>query len=450
MSKVSFREVVTMRTADPIFKDGALDRWLCPTPKEPLRRDHNSEQDGALVPTGAPESDAHAHALNPYMQQQMRNQGRSIDQISSSVNHLQDTMTDLKHSFTSLRIELNGPTRHMGDSQATNGAGFDMIATVLKELKSKSEEIEKLKLEIEALKLKNRFIEDRKPEYGGHSLGIGGPVPEARSPGLLQAGRKRAWPDAFPNGHTVEDSFAEEDAIDSLSLADLPIHSLRAPSKEPLTNHHPADGTATEESFAESPQLSIEMNHQTESPASRTQGGSANYAETNVAKRQRLGQSAGDHSNSESSTGKKTAGRPKKSTSQSTKPSISIPLNSVQSNTEEAVESNTTQVPTSNPTSSTQSKARGRQRRSTMSRKSNGGQDSEEANQSAAQKQANDGSNGDNLSQKDANSSSQNGNAEHVNGAGMEEKRKAKVAARDAMTRRAMQREEAMETDDGR
>ena len=116
-----------MRTAEPIFKDGALEKLLCPPPKEPSRRDRNSAQDGALVPSNGPEF----YSSDPSMQQQMQHQGRSIDQISNSVNHLQDTMADLKHSFTALRIELNGPSRYMGENGPVNGQGFDMITTVL-------------------------------------------------------------------------------------------------------------------------------------------------------------------------------------------------------------------------------------------------------------------------------------------------------------------------------
>ncbi|KAJ5675241.1 uncharacterized protein N7477_005175 [Penicillium maclennaniae] len=277
-----------MRTAEPIFKDGALER-LCP-PKEPPRRERNAIQDGALVPSGPRD----VQSSDPSVQQQMQHQGRSIDQISSSVNNLQDTMNDLKHSFTSLRIELNGPHRHLGDHGPNSGPGFDMIATVLKELKSKSDEIEKLKLEIEALKLKNRFMEDRRPsDHYGHQMNV--QLPEVQSPGLLQAGRKRAWPDAFSNGRNdqIADSFDEEEMVDDFSLADLPIHSARVPLKESeeMEDSHRYGHLST------SPPLCIEGRRQSLSAASNTPQGHFVNPDQSPAKRQRITQPVADAPN---------------------------------------------------------------------------------------------------------------------------------------------------------
>lgn len=447
-----------MRTADPIFNDSTLERLLNPPPKEPVRRDHNAIQDGTLLQTDASELDS----SNPLVQHQMQNQGRSIDQISNSVNHLQDTMTDLKHSFTSLRIELNDPTRHLGDRKTVSRIDFDMIATVLKELKCKSEEIEKLKLEIEGLKLKNRFIEDRQPDQLRYSLGVGASLPEERSPGLLQAGRKRAWPDAFPSEHTVADSMAEEDMIDDLSLEDLPILPVRGP------NHHPRHvpgSSVLEQSSTENPQLRIEMKPEEQSSTTRNSGSSASHVKTQAVKRQRLTQPTESPSTTESNPAKKTSARPKRSGGQSTKSVISQTPQNGQPSTEETIESNPpVQVPVSETTSGAQTNRRGRPRRSTASQSrvasTNDGQPDAVDTDQSVQDRAHEDTNGEANSQKNGDLSSnvtketrlngKNGVSEPKAPPSAEEKRKAKVAARDVMTRMAMQREEAMETDESR
>ncbi|KAJ5183882.1 hypothetical protein N7492_001498 [Penicillium capsulatum] len=456
MSKVSFREIVTMRTADPIFNDSTLDRLLSPPPKDPMRRDRSSIQDGALVPVGTSASDS----LDPIMQQQMRHQGRSIDQISNSVNHLQDTMTDLKHSFTSLRIELNDSSRYGGDHNTTSGVDFDMIATVLRELKSKSEEIEKLKLEIEALKLKNRFIEDRKPDHLGYSLSVGAPLPEERSPGLLQAGRKRAWPDAFPSEHTVADSMAEEDMIDDLSLEDLPVLPVRGPSSHP---RHVHSGPVPENPSVQTPQFRIEMKPEAQHSAARNPSSSANYAKSQPTKRQRLAESTESPSNLESSSGKKASARMKKSGGQSTKSRTSQTSGTAQPRTEEAVEPNPpVQVAVTDTSSGDNNNRRGRLRRSTTSQfrstANNDGQTDAGDADPSGKEPAHGDTNGEANASKNGGAPSKGNNAVPSNGANgvhepkasAEEKRKAKFAARDAMTRMAMQREEAMETDEAR
>ncbi|KAJ5316385.1 hypothetical protein N7476_006692 [Penicillium atrosanguineum] len=440
MSKVSFREIVTMRTAEPIFKDEALER-LCP-PKEPPRRERNSIQEGALVPSGS----RNFHSLDPSMQQQMQHQGRSIDQISSSVNNLQDTMNDLKHSFTSLRIELNGPNRHPGEHGPNSGPGFDMIATVLKELKSKSDEIEKLKLEIEALKLKNRFMEDRRPS-DHYSSQMNVQLPEVKSPGLLQAGRKRAWPDAFSNGRhdQVADSFDEEEMVDDFSLADLPIHPARAPLK---------DSQATEDGhrygqLSTSPPLRIESRRQSLSAASNTPQGQFINPDQSPAKRQRITQPVADAPNpAPSST--RGRGRPRKSVSHSNlkTPHTAPPSQQLVREMNDTSETSPVTIP----------RGRGRPRRSVRPhsvgpsglKDQTESVDTNQTPQDSRENRTNSDSqkNGDtsNMTSNGIHNSDFNGNEEVV----LEEQRRAKVAARDVMTKLALEREEAMETDNSR
>jgi hypothetical protein len=444
MSKVSFREIVTMRTAEPIFKDGALER-LCPAQKELPRRDRSSTQEGALVPAGSRDF----YSLDPSMQQHMQHQGRSIDQISSSVNNLQDTMNDLKHSFTSLRIELNGPSRHMGEHGPNSGPGFDMIATVLKELKSKSEEIEKLKLEIEALKLKNRFMEDRRPP-GHYGSQMSVPLPEVKSPGLLQAGRKRAWPDAFPNGRTdqVADSFDEEEMVDDLSLGDLPIHPARIPLKD---SHAIEDGPRYGQST--SPPLRIEDRQQNRSSVSSTQHGPFINPEQTPAKRQRLAQPTGEGPNPAPNPERKR-GRPRKSVSHSNlqTPHTTASTQQVARESHDADASSPVIAP----------RGRGRPRRSVRPHSvgPSGRKDQTEAGEAdQATHDTIQGSTGNETygdTQKDGDSSSNVSNENHISDAhvteqvALEEQRKAKVAARDVMTKMAMEREEAMEMEEAR
>jgi hypothetical protein len=434
MSKVSFRDIVTMRTADPLFKDGALDKLL--PPPEPPRR---SAQDNALVPASAQDP----YSLEPSMHQQMQHQGRSIDQISNSVNHLQDTMADLKLSFTSLRIELNGPSRSISDHGAMGGPGFDMIATVLKELKSKSDEIEKLKLEIEALKLKNRFMEERKPSSPEYSsqMDMNGRLADVQSPGLLQAGRKRTWPDAFPStgpAPAIADSFDEEDMVDDLSLDNLTTFNVRVPPKQPPRQ--------LPSSLA---QLRIEASQNDITPTSTPPGGKP---EQNMSKRPRLMQQTKD---SALNAGK-SRGRPRKSNG--THPQEEDIAASTSQNP-------STQVPLAPSSPDPQATKRRRLRRSTRSQSfgptsmrlqvepgdsNTSAQEPPSTNGADANGNDDTHQNGEPSSAPTKGSSKDGTKTSEEARLTEEERRKAKIAARDALTRRAMEQEEQMETDGSR
>ncbi|KAJ5622690.1 hypothetical protein N7528_005922 [Penicillium herquei] len=451
MSRVAFREVVTMRTAEPLFKEGALERFLCP-PKEPSHSDFAFPSEGALVPSGT--SGSPLVSTDPAMQQHMQHQGRSIDQISNSVNHLQDTMTDLKHSFTELRIELHGNSNNVGENGDLNSHGFDMITTVLKELKSKSDEIEKLKLEIEALKLKNRFMETRAPQKVDYLHTGDSTLPEVQSPGLLQAGRKRTWPDAFPIGaaRTVADSFGEEDMIDDLPLANAPTYLVRLPIKNsniPYSSQNQrqsAPDAATLQLDNSPPSIDLDAADQ-----------DTDTAQPSPSKRLRLTQSAAEPPEPAPNVEKKRrrAGRPRKS-GEATKPAIDQSPSGPPAGLEEGNESVVSpQVSTSNPATSQRSRG-GRVRRSTRARSIVPIEliDSESTKMdSSVQDDSENGVSGEQVSRKHDHASKRTQDNDDTTGEHSltaEEKRKAKVAARDAMTRRAMQREEAMETDEGR
>lgn len=415
-----------MKTAEPIFSEAALERQRT-SAKDHSRRDRTSGAEAALVLSGPNKS----IALTPSMQKEMHHQGRSIDQISTSVNNLQDTMSDLKHSFNSLRIELNGPTRHMGDSRSGTEHGFDMIATVLKELKSKSEEIEKLKLEIEALKFKNRFMEDRKPGSPGALSVMDGAV-SVQSPGSVQAGRKRLWPDAFPSSHIhpIPDSFAEDDEEDDLSTGDLANHANALFIKDgPQAHQSTHRGSSTprhqpENTLEDRNPYPNQNSHPDQSPAKRPRLVAESTPESSVPEKRR-------------------PGRPRKSISQPT--NAGIQGSSLETHT---------QVPTSNHTQGTSQEDK-RHRHRSQSRRSVHGQSrgASETNEGAKSVTSDkavlpNGNDSSDKRRKVADGVSSGGSDKESRATETEEEmRKAKIAARDTMSRIAMQREEAMEAD---
>lgn len=444
MTKISFREVVTMKTAEPIFTESALERQRA-TPKEPYHRERRTPgRDAALVPSGAD----NLTSLAPSMQQEMHHQGRSIDQISSSVNHLQDTMTDLKLSFNALRIELNGPTHHMGDSRIVNEPGIDMIATVLKELKSKSEEIEKLKLEIEALKFKNRFMEDRKPGSPENLSVMDGAVP-VRSPESVQAGRKRAWPDAFPSGniHPVPDSFGgEDDEEDDLSINDFPSRADTFLIKDAPRPSHAAQQRAR--SITPNPQTDPNLEdrslhtdrdlHPDQSPAKRLRlGNGSTLSEPRISEKRR-------------------PGRPRKSVSHPPNAQNLPRPNTASAPAVETPNENGVSRKSKFGQSQEASKEDMRTRRRSRSRRSfpaesKVGSDTNDMNghlgrDNARFKNGHDQNNNGEKQTTNGNSNSLDDKDSHTTET-EEDMRKAKIAARDTMTRIAMQHEEAMEAD---
>ncbi|KAJ5900078.1 hypothetical protein N7495_004822 [Penicillium taxi] len=427
LSRVSFREIVTMRTAEPIYKEGALERYFQPQESSIQRPGQNN----ILAPA----------STDHYTQQQMQHQGRSIDQISYSVHHLQDTMADLKNSFTSLRIELNGSNRNLGDSGIP---GFDMVATVLKELKSKSEEIEKLTLEIEALKLKNRFMEDRKKSTLEYQPTHAPALPEVHSPGLLQVGRKRTWPDAFPtHGRTIADSFADDDLGDDLALED----SLNFAAQ--ITNNTPLERAA-------SPQYRIEYNTTNATESNRVASNAHPIEIPN--KRQRLAQEE-DGLHEPETPPPDSRIRKRKSMTQVKRSYTTKDSRPATSSSNAPVDSNpTTQIPLTDVTSSDHPVKRRRGRPSLRS-KSVGPTEyrvnavETQTSNNTTENAAHPETNGQELSKGTANGGDStvvvaNG-ANGVNKVEVsaEDQRKAKVAARDHLTKLAMQREEAMETD---
>ncbi|PWY89111.1 hypothetical protein BO70DRAFT_330939 [Aspergillus heteromorphus CBS 117.55] len=483
LSKVSFREIVTMRTVEPTFKEGSLERLLYSTPASQNR---TPVQPGALVPTGSTAIENY----NGSVEQHIQHQGLSLDHISSSVSNLHDTMFELKNAFTALRIELNGPGR-FGSDMGTPASKDMMIATVLKELRSKSDEIERMKLEMEAMKLRNRYAEEQsaKPLPPPMLSADVGMLPEVRSPGLLQGSRKRPWPDSFPSGRTqpIGDSFDETDDDDSIAdftLEDVNIPPVKIPIKDPQSMHTTTD-TTHEPTPSGTPQLRIERG-QSERQTPHLENGLGQNHETAsnspheaILKRPRLAQPS-----DKPSTGKKAGRPPRKSlNNQTSKPDNILspkptPLTEQNGNLSSTATNNKDAQPTEpSPSDSRVSKeTRPNRSRSLRSRSrppsrrisaANAASHHPEPEQTPTTNNNNNNNNNinTNTNNEHANKEGPEQTESHLLSAGKEnshvttngvhkpetrEKRKAQTAARDIMVRLAMQREEAMETEDSR
>ncbi|PLB33256.1 uncharacterized protein BDW47DRAFT_130116 [Aspergillus candidus] len=463
MSKVSFREIVTMRTVEPMFKDGALEQLLHPTPKDSgTRRDRQSSQAGALIPTGSAELDYY-NSLS--VEQQIQHQGLSLDHISSSVINLHDTMSELKGAFTALRIELNTPGRSP-ELGTLPGNDFSMIATVLKELRNKSDENDKLKLENEALKLRNRYMEEQATRQLVPVPSVEEMLPEVRSPGLLQAGRKRGWPEAFSHGHThpIADSFDDNDDDDEDSMTGFSLATPQAPP----TRVPPHQSTAALEPQQpqETTEFRIEVGRTTHAD-NRHHGSSHRVSSPQqaqpVAKRPRLSQPA-DRPPSNTNPERKV-GRPRKSlnptskdTPETSKPAASNEASGPGSQGERVPLNTSPDQRNTRPGRSRSLRNRSRppsQRESSSARlgaKNSFEQDM--AHTPGGSDQDRDGG----ATQPPSESSKENPsgtkrssapeNANHKDGT--HERRKSQMAQRDLMVRLAMQREEAMETGEAR
>ncbi|KAL3467329.1 hypothetical protein BJX64DRAFT_167631 [Aspergillus heterothallicus] len=441
LAKVSFREIVTMRTVEPTFKegDGLLEGLLFPSFKEAK----TSNQHKGLVPAGANEIDNY----NPSVEHQIQQQGLSLDHISSSVSNLHDTMHELKQSFTAMRIELNGPNRSNDIGDLTHG-DFDMVTTVLKELKSKADEIEKLKLEIEALKFRNRYMEEQTTRQTFAPLPSEALLPEVGTPGLLQTSRKRPFP--FPEHYQggrerpVADSFDDDDDDGEDSMVDFPLREMDMPAiKIPLRDRETPTEPAHE--IPRSPRLQIEVGQSIHTPQSHS-------IDEPVVKRPRLSSSATMKS------GTKGKGRPPKSTqttpdlAQHTKPA---PLHEQNGNITTNNRDRDHPLPSpadqetpleNRPNRSRSLRSRSRppsRHRLSTADPEKGAEDPTEMTARPVVEVQKENSNG-----------ATNGHRTSL-GAGSKnerssEKRKAQSAARDMMAKMAMQREEAMDTEDAR
>lgn len=457
-----------MRTVEPVFKEEVLERLFSPTPKDPNRPSAMREgvpTQGALLPTGSSDVDSSS------VQQQIQHQGMSIDLISSSVNNLHDTMTELKTAFTALRIELNGAGRFPSGLENANN-DFDMISTVLKELKSKSEEIERLKLEIEALKLKNKYLEERSTQQPTSSEEVEGPLPKVQSPGLLlQGSRKRSWPDSFPNGRTqpVADSFDDDDGDvpDDISLADAPLQTMKVPLREPG-----AIPVLTDQSRGVQSRPEVRVDGKSRQHTPRLDGAADAQRETGqrvIVKRPRLTK-PDDDATANKAPEKRRPGRPRKSFSQTPRPDLSQtpksePLSEQNGNLSlgSQRENTTTDLSPSEPSTANryrQPHSKNLRSRSRPPPVSRANQQAERGTDNPLEQDASltDGytmhgpSNRVGMESASATATPEvrNTQAATENPQESSERRKSQVAARDILAKLAMQREEAMEMEEAR
>lgn len=437
-----------MRTVEPTFKDGdrVLEDLLFPRPKT-LGVDGSSSHTGALVATNPSEVDNYDVSV----EHQIQRQGLNLDHISSSVSNLHDTMHELKNAFTSMRIELNGPSRFPSERDLTN-SDFNMVTTVLRELKSKADEIEKLKLEIEALKFRNRYVEEhtRQPLP---TLTVEAPLPEVATPGLLREGRKRPFPfpDHYQGGRErpVADSFDddgdEEDSIIDFTLGETGIPSVKIPLKGNETTAEPTLDPISSRSHS----LQIEVDNSiNDTPQSLS-------LDQPPSKRPRLSSSGNMGSN------KRPRGRPpRKSISQTTQPDsttnpkpASVPEQD--SNPQHSTPTNHQGTLENRPTRSSSLRSRSRAR--SPNSRNRVSTDNSERNTGNPQQNKNtpaESSNHPTVELDKENSLVEIRGSQPNGGKGprveVNEKRRAQTAARDNMAKIAMQREEAMDTENVR
>ncbi|KAJ9253899.1 hypothetical protein C8Q69DRAFT_505183 [Paecilomyces variotii] len=462
MSKVSFREIVTMRTVDPIFKEGLVDSLLYP--KQDAQNEPEANQDAVAATSSSLETPGNSSSVR----QEIQNQGLNINRISSSVDTLHGTMTELKHAFTALRIELHGPNRASLEPERADG-GFDMLATVLKELKCRSEEVDRLRLENEALKLKNRYLEEqatKTPYSNPYLLESSTPI-RVRSPGLLNENGKRPWLEAQHSvrSNQVLDSFDEGNELsDTTSVDDIAMHSVKIPLNDVAEPDAPLeDGQATPKPSG--------ANGKTKDQNALDAMAEAIYhthldPQQPANKRRRLSQPTDSRPNNPSQEPKKS-GRPRgprKSTGQTTKttnqPETPNPAALREQDLNVSAGSQKDEN-TSNPTpdaAAPKSKPRGRPSRgksgSTSGTRTARNPDVSTDAAATIEKQliqaaasVEDSTNVDVLDSHDQNSRETLDNPNPSQKSGKEdarERRKAQVAARDVLAKMAMQREEAM------
>lgn len=208
-----------MKESQPIFREGSLSWLLFPDQQVVSQIDPT---ESALASANIPEA-----ALNKAIQ----NQGLSLHRISSSVDELHDTMADLKQSFRALRLELNTNSSYRGHTGQRDEA-MDMLKTVLKELQCKADEIEKLKLENESLKLKTRYLEERQqigPPFTPRLLDSRY-IPTVQSPGFLNEHEGLNSPKYITTGQVADSFEGDNESIEHATVLE-PTPPVRVPLK---------------------------------------------------------------------------------------------------------------------------------------------------------------------------------------------------------------------------
>lgn len=236
-----------MKTVPPFFKDEALERIA--TQESSINdstRHTGAITPGALAQSAAEDQNPNAHHMNT----------------------LHESMAELKHDFTSLRIKLDDPSQLPAETGDSNG----MVSTLLLQ----TELIGKLRREIEALRQENKAIKqgsqytgDRTETQPASSSTIETHAPDTKSSEFLQGGRKRPWGEAFPTRHTqsIADSFETGDGdLDDRSVGGPQRHSIDTTSKGRNELSTTTDGAANGHSSSGTPKSPIEQDKQSHHP----------------------------------------------------------------------------------------------------------------------------------------------------------------------------------------
>jgi hypothetical protein len=214
-----------MRESHPLYVEGSLS-WLLAPVEPPV-----AQTDAANSPSLS------ANRSESALSQTLLNQGASLSRITSSVEELHDTMSDLKQSFKALRLELNTTTPSNRSQDYHGDEAMEMLKTVLKELQSKSDDIEKLKLENDSLKWRNKCLQGHQASaipvtprlLPDHS------IPQVQSPGFLTEGGPRDLAVAATQ-MPVADSFDEDNEIMDDEANQSSLTHVKVPLKPAADN----------------------------------------------------------------------------------------------------------------------------------------------------------------------------------------------------------------------
>lgn len=91
----------------------------------------------------------------------LREQDNHINRLSNTVDELRKTMGEMSETLTKLRDEGQ---QHRPSTTEPSGDKFDLVASALREIRSKDDMVERLKLKNDVLTLKIRYLEEKYPE----------------------------------------------------------------------------------------------------------------------------------------------------------------------------------------------------------------------------------------------------------------------------------------------
>ncbi|KAK2764550.1 hypothetical protein FQN54_009245 [Arachnomyces sp. PD_36] len=121
-----------------------------------------------IAPTRDVDPSLDANQIGGSILQHLRNQDDHINRLSSTVDELRKTMGEMSESLKKL---VNENRQHPSSAaDASSGNQFDLVASVLREMRSKDDKAEKLQLQNDVLTLKIRHLEERQSGNCGGRL----------------------------------------------------------------------------------------------------------------------------------------------------------------------------------------------------------------------------------------------------------------------------------------